>query len=152
MRRRAELTGLSLGGVSNSVRVLVDERLLRVLNVARGKSRRGSTYIARERMDVRLGERVLCTIVLDYVPSTIRKRLSALDQAARVGELSELLADCEIIPGDGFTWDASAGVLRAKVRAADIPPPDVSEEALKAPLVQRLLSIRDSAKSRAKRP
>lgn len=152
MRRLAELTGLSLGAVSNSVRVLVDERLLRVVNVAKGKSRRGSTYIARERMDVRLGDRVLCTIVLDYVPATIRKRLNALGEAARVGELAELLADCEIIPGEGFAWDSAAGVLRARLPASQIPLPDMAEEALKAPLVQRLLAIRDRASGSRRGP
>jgi hypothetical protein len=149
MRRLAELTGLSLGAVSNSVRVLVDVHLLRVVAQAKGKARRGNTYVARERMDVRLGERVLCTIVLDYVPSTLRLKLSAIDQALTVGEANpEVFADCEILPGDGFKWDSDSGALKASISARDIPPPDLTEEQLKAPLVQRVLAIQKRAKQR----
>lgn len=142
MRRLGELTGLSLGAVSNSVKSLVDARLLRVLQVATGRSRRGNTYIARERMDVRLGDRILCTIVLDYVPATLRTRLAEIDSALSSGKGGEqVFSACEIIPGDGFTWHAESSSLRAVLPAADFPPPDLTEEMLKAPLVQRVLSI-----------
>lgn len=142
MRRLASLTGLSLGSVSNCVKVLVDVRLLRVVHQVKGKSRRGSTYVARERMDVRLGERVLCTIVLDYVPSTLRDKLRSIDQALKTGKgAADVLAECEIIPGDGFVWDAAAGSLRAMIPAHDVPLPDLTEEQLKAPLVQRLIAM-----------
>ena len=145
MRRLAELTGLSLGAVSNSVKALVEARLLRLEREAKGKSRRGNTYVARERMDVRLGDRVMCTIVLDYVPSTLRTRLSAIEDAVTgkrpPSNSPDVFADCEIIPGDGFVWDAKTASLRASIPASDLPAPDLSEEALKAPLVQRVLAI-----------
>lgn len=142
MRRLAELTGLSLGSVSNSVRALVEAKLLRVLFVAKGKSRRGSTYIARERMDVRLGDRVLCTIVMDYVPATLRDRLRSLDLAVKTGKgAEEVWAECEIIPGEGFVWNAETKSLHAKVPARDLPLPDLTEEQLKAPLVRRMLAM-----------
>jgi hypothetical protein len=142
MRRLAELTGLSLGAVSNSVRALVEAHLLRVVAEAKGKSRRGNTYVARERMDVRLGERVLCTIVLDYVPAKLRAQLRDIDHALKTGKgASGALAQCEIIPGEGFKWNAESGTLRAVVPASEVPPPELSDEQLKAPLVQKLLAM-----------
>ena len=142
MRRLAELTGLSLGGVSKAVRTLVEARLLRVLAVGRGK--RGNRYVARERLDVRLGDRVLCTVVVDYVPATLRQTLSGIDQALATGEgAAEVFADCEIVPGVGFAWDARVGVLRAVIPGSDLPPADLTEEQLKAPLVQRVLAMQE---------
>lgn len=147
MRRLADLTGLSVGSVQKSVHVLVDAKLLRVVRQVKGKSRRGNTYIALERMDVRLGDRVLCTIVLDYVPATLRLRLAGIEQALKVGEASpEAFSQCEIIPGDGFTWNKDRGSLQASIPAKDIPPPDLTEEQLKAPLVQRVLEIQKRVK------
>lgn len=147
MRRLAELTGLSLGSVSNCVRALVDARLLRVVTVAKGRSRRGSTYVARERMDVRLGDRVLCTIVLDYVPATLRNRLRAIDDSLRSGRPSaEVFADCEIVPGEGFAWDSASMSLRARLPAREVPLPDLSEEQLKKPIIQKMLSIAKRSK------
>lgn len=149
MRRLAELTGLSLGAVSNSVKALVDAHLLRIVAQAKGKSRRGNTYVARERMDVRLGDRVLCTIVLDYVPSKLRLQLRDIDHALKTGKgASEALAQCEIIPGEGFAWHPESGTLRAAVPASEIPLPDLSEEQLKAPLVQRLMAMQRQRKAR----
>lgn len=146
MRRLSELTGLSLGAVSNAVHVLVEAKLLRVL--AEGRGKRGNRYIARERLDVRLGDRVLCTIVLDYVPATMRATLKELDRAVTAGKgVPEALAACEIIPGAGFTWDASERVLRASIPARDIPALEASEDALRQPLVQRVLAIRDKARN-----
>jgi hypothetical protein len=143
MRRLAELTGLSLGTVSNSVQTLVDAKLLRVVVQAKGKSRRGNTYIARERLDVRLGERVLCTIVLDYVPAQLRGQVGRIDQALRTGETdAEVFAECEVLPGPGFTWSAETGSMRASIPAREIPAVDqLSKEEIESPLVQRVLAI-----------
>lgn len=140
MRRLAELTGLSLGAVSKSVRTLVDARLLRVLAAGRGK--RGHRYIARERLDVRLGERVLCTVILDYVPATMRQTLTGIDHALSTGKaMPEVFARCEIVPGHGFIWDAKIGALRAELPARDIPAPEELEEALKGPLIERVKAL-----------
>jgi hypothetical protein len=152
MRRLGELTGLSLGAVSNSVKALVDARLLRIDVRAQGKSRKGNTYTARERLDVRLGDRVLCTIVLDYVPATMRARLSGIDRALATGKAgADTFANCEIIPGEGFAWHADTGSLHARIPAAELPPTDVAEENLKAPLVQKLLEIHERSKSKKRR-
>lgn len=143
MRRLGELTGLSLGSVSNSVQTLVDAKLLRVVVQAKGKSRRGNTYIARERLDVRIGERVICTIVLDYVPAQLRLQVGKIDQALRMGETdAEVFAECEVLPGPGFTWSAETGSMRASIPARDIPPVDaLTQEEMESPLVQRVLAI-----------
>ncbi len=150
MRRLAELTGLSLGSVVKSVRRLVDARLLRIAMVASGSnSRRGNTYVARERMDVRLGDRVLCTIVLDYVPATMRSRLDAIERGLTKGKAAaEVFAQCEIIPGKGFVWDADVGMLRASIPGRELPAPALSEDALKAPLVRKVLELRAHARGK----
>lgn len=119
MRRLGELTGLSKSTVDRCIHTLEKARLLRVAKRAKG---RGLEYIARERLAVRLGNRILCTIVVDYVPNKIRERLNRLEQALSTGENDpEAFAQVEIIPGDGFTWDASAGVLRGEIPAREIP-------------------------------
>jgi hypothetical protein len=149
MRRLAQMTGLSLGSISNSVQVLIEARLLRVVVPAKGRGRRGNTYIARERLDVRLGERVLCTIVLDYVPATLRDQVRKIDQALRLGDgVEEVFAECEVLPGPGFAWDSSTGSMRAAIPARDIPAMDpLSGEDLASPLVQRVLAIQKRSKA-----
>lgn len=139
MRRLGEVTGLSLGAVSKAVQTLIEARLLRVVVAARGK--RGNRYMARERLDVRLGERVLCTIVLDYVPARMRSTLREVSDAVATGRrAAEVFAACEIVPGDGFAWDSKAGVLRARIEGRDVPsaPLDKIEA---APLVARVLAL-----------
>lgn len=148
MRRLGELTGLSVGAVHKSVQVLVDSHLLRVEEGARG-GRRGQVYVACERMDVRLGDRVLCTIVLDYVPATLRSTLSGIDAALKTGEAGpEVFAQCRILPGEGFTWHASSGSLVARIPASAVPVPELSEEHLKLPIVQKVLEMQQRAKGR----
>lgn len=148
MRRLADLTGLSLGLIHKSVQILVESHLLRVDKTSKG-GRRGQTYVACERMDVRLGDRVLCTIVLDYIPSTLRTSLASIDQALRVGDAnSEVFAQCRILPGVGFSWDSKDGVLVGNISASDLPIPDLTEEQMKVPLIQKVLALRDKAKSK----
>lgn len=119
MRRLGELVGLSKSSVDRAVDALEKARMLRVLKG--GGKRRGQTYIARERMAVRLGDRVLCTIIVDYVPARLRGQLDRIEEALTRGGDPDAFAEVEIIPGDGFAWDASAGVLRGRVAARDVP-------------------------------
>lgn len=148
MRRLSDLTGLSLGLIHRSVHTLMEAHLLRVEKPSKG-GRRGQTYVACERMDIRLGERVLCTIVLDYVPATLRSSINSIDQALRTGEAGpETFAQCRILPGDGFTWSAESGALVGAIPASDVPPPELTEEQLKQPLVQRVLALQQKAKAR----
>ena len=148
MRRLSDLTGLSLGLIHRSVQTLVDAHLLRVDKVSKG-GRRGQTYVACERMDVRLGDRVLCTIVLDYIPATLRQSLASIDQALKTGEAGpETFAECRILPGNGFTWHSQTGALVGKISASEVPLPDLTEEQMKMPLVQKVLALRDKAKTK----
>lgn len=142
MRRLSELTGLALGSVQKSVKTLVEAKLLRV----EPKKRKGNTYVARERMDIRLGNRVLCTIVLDYVPRGLKQRLEEIERNIKMGDNNpDLWADVEIIPGNGFQWDATACVLRGKIHASEFPTPtqEATEEQLQSTLVKRVLSLKN---------
>lgn len=151
MRRLGELTGLSLGSVVKGVKTLQEYKLLRVVDSPKGsKSRKGNTYIARERLDVRVGDVVMCTIVIDYVPATVRHRLQGIKQALQVGEPApEVFANCEIIPGPGFAFNPEKGVFESAIPASALPPPvpDLTEEQLKAPLVAKVLAIQKRVRS-----
>lgn len=146
MRRLADLTGLSLGPVHRAVQILLDAHLLRVEKESKG-GRRGQTYIACERMDVRLGNRILCTVVLDYVPATLRQSLNSIDQALKTGEAGpDTFAQCRILPGPGLAFDDRSGAFVGSIAASDIPFPELTEEQLKQPLVQRVLAIQQRTK------
>lgn len=150
MRRLADLTGLSLGAIHKSVQILVDAKLLRVEKESKG-GRRGQTYIACERLDVRLGDRVLCTIVVDYVPATLRATVNLISQALATGESSpETFAQVEIIPGPGLAWHSESQSLVGMVSSKELPPPDLTEEQLKLPMVQKVLALQEKARKRAK--
>lgn len=121
MRTLGQKLGLSTPTVHRAVKVLEGASLLRVTKAA--TKRRGQTYIARERLRVSLGERVLCTIIVDYVPNTLRQRLNRIEQAISTGEKDpEAFAEVEIIPGEGFVWDEGSGTLRGRIEARQIPP------------------------------
>lgn len=121
MRTLGQKLGLSAPTVQRAVKVLEAAQLVRVTKSH--SKRRGQTYVARERLRVALGSRVLCTIIVDYVPNTLRQRLGRIEQALATGESDrEAFAEVEIIPGPGFTWDDKAGVIRGQVEAREIPP------------------------------
>lgn len=145
MRRLAQLTGLAVGSVQKATKTLVEAKLLRVHE---GK-RKGNTYVARERMDIKLGNRTLCTVILDYVPHTMKQRLTEIEQSLKVGESNpDLWAQVEIIPGEGFMWDAVAGVLRAQIHAREFPAatPDLEQAQLESDIVKRVLAIKEKGK------
>jgi hypothetical protein len=148
MRRLADLTGLSTGTVQKAIKTLIEARLLRI--VTSGVGARSTRYVARERLDVRLGDRVLCTIVIDYVPTRLRKQLDDISSALKTGKSDpDTFAACEIIPGTGFTWDESAGVLRAAIHYSEIPEPKVDPEAarMQSALERRVLALQDKSKT-----
>ena len=74
IRRLAEMTGIGKTSVMRAVATLEAEHMLRKAatgwpsNPSKGGRGHSHTYIACERLDVRLGARVICTIVIDYVP------------------------------------------------------------------------------------
>lgn len=127
MRRLGELVGLSKSAVDRAVDVLEAAHMLRVVKPAGRK--RGQTYIARERMSVRIGDRVLCVVVIDYIPAKLRSKISRINDALSASRSDpEAFADVEIIPGDGFAWDPGSKVLRAQIPASQIPASLTAED------------------------
>lgn len=136
VRRLAEMTKMGNATVLRSIEVLEKEHMLRKAAVgwpstpAKGGKGRAHTYIACERIDVRMGSMVLCTIVVDYVPHRLAERLDAIQQAFKDPKAkgsAELLAQVKIIPAEGFVWDAETRALVkqipiAQVAEAQAPP------------------------------
>jgi len=120
MRKIGEKLGLSAMTVKRAIDGLEAAKMVRI--VAGSTKRKGQTYIARERMCVRLGKRTLCTIVIDYVPGTLRGKINRLESALTSGEDDpDAFAEVEIIPGEGFEWDAKSRTLKGHVAAREIP-------------------------------
>ena len=120
MRTIGKKLGISQPTVQRAITKLEEANLLRVEKPH--NKRRGQTYIARERMAIRVGSRLLCTVVIDYVPASIRKNINRLSEALQTGEVdADALAQVDIIPAPGFAWDESKGLLKAKIPAAEIP-------------------------------
>ena len=117
IRRLVELTGSSDKTVQAAIKKLVDAHLLRVT-----KKGQKNVYVARERMDVRVGDRVICTVVIDFVPSKMRERLAKL-KGATAGEIEseDVWAEVELIPGPGLVMDLKTGTFKASLRADEVP-------------------------------
>jgi len=116
IRRLMAKTGLASATVQKALKNLEEFHLLR--SWVKNRKR---YYVARERLDVKIGNRTLCTVVVDYIPATLRKQLHDIKSALETGNANPLsLANAEIIPGPGFSWDAPAGVLRAAIPASEI--------------------------------
>ena len=141
MRKLGEKLGLSAMTVKRAIDQLEQAKMVRI--VAESTKRKGQTYIARERMSIRLGKRVLCTIVIDYVPGTLRGKINRLESALATGEADpEAFAAVEIIPGEGFEWDDNTRTLRGQVAAREIPrapDPDDYHRKIGEALLQRSL-------------
>ena len=101
-----------------------------MLRIVKGSTKtRGQTYIARERISVRLGNRVVCIIVFDYIPARLRGQIMELEKALLNPDAStDVFADVEIIPGNGFEWDSSSGRLRGRIHASELPKEDTGTE------------------------
>ena len=126
MREIGKKIGLSQSTVARSVQTLSSAKMLRVVSESQFK-RKGQTYIAREKLAVRLGGAVMCHVVVDYVPARLRGQISRLNQALKTGEKDEeAWAEVEIIPGDGFAWDEKSKSLKTAIKASSLP--DVYEE------------------------
>lgn len=121
VRRLMQLTGQASKTVQNALGTLQAWHLLRISRKVGQKH----YYIARERIDVRVGSRVVSTIVVDYVPNVMRKRLERL-KAANAGDIEaqDVWAEVDVIPGPGFVWDPHTKALRGKLRADEIPVPN----------------------------
>jgi hypothetical protein len=98
--------------------VLVEAKLLRI--VTKGGGSKSSRYVARERLDVYLGKRVVCFIVVDYIPATIRQTIRDIESGIQSDHWhDDVFASCEVYPGDGFAWDAATQSLKAEVPVRD---------------------------------
>ena len=120
IRRLAAITGLADKTVQKAIKELEAASLLRIIKS--GNQRASNRYLARERLDVRLGNRLLCRIVIDYVPQAIKQQLNGIAETLKTGERNpQAFADVEIIPGDGFVWDAVTGTLKGSISIKEMP-------------------------------
>jgi len=121
MREIGNKIGLGKSSVQRAVEILEQAHLLRIVAEARFK-RKGQTYIARERLAIKLGGRVICFVVVDYVPVDLRAQLKRINQALKSGENDkDAWAEVEIIPGEGFLWDEKSKTLKTSFKASSIP-------------------------------
>lgn len=116
IRRLMLLTGLASATVQKCLATLEDSHLLR--SEVKGRRR---YYVARERLDVSIGTRVLCTVVVDYVPSSMRDTIKRVKDALATGDDPDVFAVVDILPGPGFTWDEERKSLRASIPAREVP-------------------------------
>lgn len=121
MREIGKKIGLSQPTVSRAVEILKEAHMLRIVDSAKFK-RKGQTYIARERLAVRLGGKIICFIVVDYVPANLRNKLKQINNALKTGEQDqETWAEIEIVPGDGFIWDMKSKTLKSSIKVSPNP-------------------------------
>lgn len=126
IRRIASITGLSDKTVQKALKELQTAHLLKVVKT--GNQRQSTKYIARERLDIRLGNRLLCRIVMDYVPAKIKSTMHSIQETLKSGERNpDAFSQVEIIPGEGFIWNAETGTLQAQIPIRDIPAREHSE-------------------------
>lgn len=153
IRRLCKLTGISDQKVQSSIKDLEAAHLIRVVK----KVRKPNHYVARERMDVRVGTKVICTVVVDYIPSQMRARLEKIKGAVS-GDLAneDVWAEVELIPGPGMKLDEHTGTFKAEMRADQIPQ-QLSHAAAAAGLTakdarERVRVLTDQIRVKAKVP
>lgn len=117
MRSIAKKVGLSTASVHRAIAILLEHHMLRILR-PHGKTR-GQTYMARERLDVRVGELVVCTVVMDYIPAKIKSTVKNLKNALAEGR-NDAFSLVEIIPGKGFEYDQNTGHFKKEVKVDQI--------------------------------
>jgi len=106
------MLGLSKDTVGRAVSVLQCAHLLRIVKPSQFK-RKGQTYVARERIEVKVAQQTICIVAIDYVPATLRTRISRLNKFLDSGQNDpSLWSQIEIIPGAGFSWDKDSKTLK----------------------------------------
>ena len=114
MRRLGLDVVMSAASVKRAVDVLETNKLLRI--VESHTKKKGQTYIARERLSIRLGDILICTIVVDYIPSKIKDKLKNIKEALKVRESSgDLFAQVEIIAASGFCMTKRLEISKAQL-------------------------------------
>lgn len=123
IRLIARLVGASKSVVEAAIVKLEAAHLLRV-----DRRRKSNHYVARERIDLRVGRRVVCTVVVDYVPAAMRERLAQLRRAAD-GDLEgeDVWAHVEILPGPGMAFDEERGAFSGRLLADEVPAAAAAE-------------------------
>lgn len=146
VRKLMAVTGLASKTVQNAIDTLLAAHLLREVR----REGRSIIYVARERLDVRVGPRVICTVVVDYVPTAMRERLAKL-RAAASGELegADVWAEVDVLPGPGFTWDQERRALRGRMRADEVPEAEPELPALTSPEKPDVLTARQQLRELA---
>lgn len=147
IRRLSSITGMAKQTVQDAIPVLEAAHLLRVTRLGYKNN-----YVARERLDVRVGKQVVCSLAIDFVPASMRSRLAMLKASDQELEAADVWAVVDLIPGPGLTLQES-GVFVGRMRADQVPEatevseasPNVCEERL------RLLALADSIRKGAKR-
>lgn len=126
-------TGLSTDTVQKAIDRLEEMYLLRV---RRGTAPKPNVYIPRERMDIRIGNKVLCTIVIDYVPLGMREKLARLKASAMAGDFGtqDVWADVDLIPGPDMSFDPATGFFKARMRADEVTEPTMTVTAARSKL------------------
>lgn len=138
MRKLAEDVGMSAASVMRAVDVLITNKMLRV--VKSHTKKKGQTYIARERLAIRFGDILICTIVVDYVPAQIKDKLKNIKEALKVGESSgDLFAQVEIIPASGFLFDQTTGTFKGSIAIDSLPSQRKSKQKIEKPNLNRFL-------------
>lgn len=138
MRKLAKDVGMSAASVMRAVDVLITNKMLRV--VKSHTKKKGQTYIARERLAIRFGDILICTIVVDYVPAQIKDKLKNIKEALKVGESSgDLFAQVEIIPASGFLFDQTTGTFKGSIALDSLPSQRKSKQKIEKPNLKGFL-------------
>ena len=120
IRRIASITGMADKTVQKAIKDLQTAHLLKITKT--GNQRQSTRYIARERLDVRLGNRLLCRIVMDYIPAKIRENVHRIQETLKTGERNpDAFTQVEIIPADGFVWNPTTGTLQSEIPIKEMP-------------------------------
>jgi len=136
IRRIAEITGTAPMTVQTAIKVLLEKNLLRVK-----KKGQKNIYVPRERMDVRVGGRVIATVVVDYVPVEMRERLASLKSATSSDiDNADVWAQVDLLPGPGMVLDKKSGTFSGTMRADEVP------EQLPPHSMKSVASARDALK------
>jgi DNA-binding transcriptional regulator YhcF (GntR family) len=125
IRRLAAITGLADKTVQKVIKELEAASLLRIVKT--GNQKTSTRYIARERLDVKLGQKILCRIVIDYVPQAIKQQLHRISETLKTGERNpEAFSQVEIIPGEGFVWNPETGTLQGAISIKEMPVKEIT--------------------------
>ena len=102
--------------------------------------KKGQTYIARERLSIRLGDILIYTIVVDYIPAKIKGKLKNIKEALKVGESSgDLFAQVEIIPASGFLFDQTTAAFKGAIAVENLPAQRKTKQKIEKPSLRDFL-------------